>query len=246
MREGLIPRRLAGVGTLGLVLGLLLLVSGVVPAGATHPPQVCPSSEQGHPAWMKVDGSTGTIEGEWGRVTWSGNTVSWDINEGWTVDICVKTGGNQGLNVDKLTVIGPDSDSKTYEYEISHVSVRFSRTRASSTTSSSTTTTEGEVTATTEADETTTTTEAEDTTTTTEATTTTTTVAAEVLPTVATTSTTTVVVEAAQVTTTRAAVVAETLPFTGPGGGSLAGLGAALMTIGGLMLATVRLRKRWA
>ncbi|MGH9052610.1 MAG: hypothetical protein ACRDWX_06325 [Acidimicrobiia bacterium] len=36
MREGMIPRRLAGVGTLGLVLGLLLLVSGVVPAGATH------------------------------------------------------------------------------------------------------------------------------------------------------------------------------------------------------------------
>ncbi len=240
MREGMIPRRLAGVGTLGLVLGLLLLVSGVVPAGATHVAPIVQSgnpdcgdqglshftkfdsqelpSEGGPTVSQEKDGETVTVTGtEFGD---GGELLKFDWTATFDVDaVIVKGGPNANVylysgssDFSDQGLTAPINPATGEPYAVSHITFCFDTF-----------------------DETTTTTEVEDTTTTT--------AAVEVLPTVVTTSTTVVVVEAAQVTT---AAVAETLPFTGPAGGSLAGLGAGLVTMGGLMLATVRWRKRWA
>ncbi|MGH9052609.1 MAG: hypothetical protein ACRDWX_06320 [Acidimicrobiia bacterium] len=182
---------------------------------------------------------TGTEFGDGGELLEFDWTATFDVDA-----VIVKGGPNANVylysgssDFSDQGLTAPINPATGEPYAVSHITFCFDTFDEETTTTSDTTTT-------TEVEDTTTTTEVEDTTTTTEVEdTTTTTAAVEVLPTVVTTSTIVVVVEAAQVTT---AAVAETLPFTGPAGGSLAGLGAGLVTMGGLMLATVRWRKRWA
>jgi hypothetical protein len=150
------------------------------------------------------------------------------MNEGWSVEICVKAGddGVHVFTVTQDTVLGPFGEKQN---GISHASWDNASLTTTTTTEeeATTTTTEEETTTTTEAEVPTTTTEEETTTTVAE---TTTTIEDEVAGTVITAPTSTVADEVAGTQ-----VEAEELPFTGPETGWLVPA-AVLLLISGLMI----------
>jgi len=110
-------RILAGATT--VIVGLGLAVGGVTPAMATPPGSSLPAPEAGTPTgqttydqgglvcdsalinFEKPDeldspnlNSDGSYSADWGSLTWDADTktVSWDIADGWDVDVCVKGG----------------------------------------------------------------------------------------------------------------------------------------------------------
>jgi hypothetical protein len=110
-------RILAGATT--VIVGLGLAVGGVTPAMATPPSASLPSPESGTPTGQttyqqgglvcdssligftkpgELDSpnldSDGTYTATWGSLTWDADTrtVSWTVDDGWDVDVCVKGG----------------------------------------------------------------------------------------------------------------------------------------------------------
>ncbi|QOD93722.1 hypothetical protein [Chryseoglobus sp. 28M-23] len=110
-------RILAGATT--VIVGLGLAVGGVMPAMATPPSASLPSPESGTPTGQttyqqgglvcdssligftkpgELDSpnldSDGTYTATWGSLTWEADTrtVSWTVEDGWDVDVCVKGG----------------------------------------------------------------------------------------------------------------------------------------------------------
>ena len=110
-------RILAGATT--VIVGLGLAVGGVMPAMATPPSASLPSPESGTPTGQttyqqgglvcdssligftkpgELDSpnldSDGTYTATWGSLTWDADTrtVSWTVDDGWDVDVCVKGG----------------------------------------------------------------------------------------------------------------------------------------------------------
>lgn len=80
--------------------------------------------------WNKVDdidSGSGNAEGEWGALSWDGQTVEWDINDGWELELCVKSGSKAGEDFDdnkRLFITVQDDSSRTIGQDISHLSYR--------------------------------------------------------------------------------------------------------------------------
>jgi len=112
-----------------LVLALGISVSGTSAAVAATP-YIDPSHGAGttcnsigftKPAELdNINGGTGSATYAWGTISWSGNNVSWTINAGWSVDICVK-GGNVGPSQFSGQTAG---DSYTHSHGVSHLGYR--------------------------------------------------------------------------------------------------------------------------
>lgn len=91
----------------------------------------CPRTDD---EWTKVDGidggsgsRSGDETNDWGSLSWSGKKVEWDINDGWVVELCVKSGSDAGAGFDenyqlRITVEG--LGSRTIDQEISHLSYK--------------------------------------------------------------------------------------------------------------------------
>lgn len=210
----------------------LLLVFAGVPARA----QSTTCDDLGFPEGNKVESEDGTeISGPWGSAEWDGDedtTLDVTMNEGWTVEICVKAGssGAQTYTVSESQVIDVGQNG------ISHVSWRnateTTTTSSSSTTSStSTSTTSTTSTSTTTTSSTTTTigSQVEETSTTT--------IEDEVMGTTITTSTTSTTIEDEVLDT-------EVLPFTGLGGEGFGLFALAIVSTGILFLVAGRTIER--
>lgn len=84
----------------------------------------CPQDD----GWTKVDdidGGSGSVEDpDWGLLSWDTDTISWNVNEGWELELCVKSGSQAGDDFDEsgrlfLTVQGVGS--RLIDQEISHL-----------------------------------------------------------------------------------------------------------------------------
>lgn len=135
-------RFLAAVTAAALVLGMS--VGGAGAAFAATPTidpnhgagTTCNSIGYTKPAELdNLEAGTDSATFDWGTLSWDGNDVSWTINEGWTVDICVK-GGNVGPSqfFDQV-----DDDSYSHSHGISHLGYTASYTAPVATAAVSTT-----------------------------------------------------------------------------------------------------------
>ena len=69
-----------------VVLGLAL----VGPVGsASADSGLCDASN----GYTKIDTASGSLTNQpWGSMTWSGHSLSYTVNDGWTIKFCVKAG----------------------------------------------------------------------------------------------------------------------------------------------------------
>jgi hypothetical protein len=83
--------------------------------------QTCPDGVDG---WVKIDSSTGDAAGDWGSFEYSGDTLEYDINSGYTVQFCIKSGA-QTDGTQFYEIVGPEEDEITIAQDISHVAWRL-------------------------------------------------------------------------------------------------------------------------
>jgi hypothetical protein len=75
-----------------------------------------------------TDKSAGTWEAAWGTITWDGSSISWQLNEGYDVDLCVK-GSTLLAHVDTSAIpSGSYNFTAHVGHEISHVGFRVNTT----------------------------------------------------------------------------------------------------------------------
>lgn len=90
------------------------------PAGVTVGDGTCNGNGYEKPANLdNINGGTGSASFDWGTMSWSGSTVSWTVNAGWTVDLCVK-GGSVWDRVD-IDLAVYSGSSYTHPQSISHM-----------------------------------------------------------------------------------------------------------------------------
>ena len=109
----MLTRILAVLATLALSAGLA--VTTATPASAS---ETCNSAGYLKPA--ELDASSGDADFPWGSLTWSGKTLTYQIDPGWTVDLCLKASTevfpNDGMSgTGKITLT---------DHDISHVGYR--------------------------------------------------------------------------------------------------------------------------
>jgi hypothetical protein len=94
------------------------LVSG--PVTDTAPGNTCPDGVDG---WTKIDAVSGAGSGGFGSFDYSGNTLNYDINAGWTLEFCIK----YATSTDTWAITGAEAGSLTTgtQQAISHVSWRI-------------------------------------------------------------------------------------------------------------------------
>jgi hypothetical protein len=76
-------------------VGALLLSSGLLVA-ATAPAAVANSETCNRLGYTKIDRSSGSFSAAWGDIQWSGSTLRYDIDSGYAVDFCLKSGSKSG------------------------------------------------------------------------------------------------------------------------------------------------------
>ena len=92
---------------------------------------VCPNTGGG---WTKIDQNSGSASGAWGSFSYpKGNTITYNVNAGFTLEICIKSGekvGGTGTGPGSLmaTIEGPESGTisapQGLTQDISHTSFR--------------------------------------------------------------------------------------------------------------------------
>jgi hypothetical protein len=105
--------------------GPSLLITGPTDYGT----QTCPADD----GWTKKDAGSGNETGTWGSLVWSARELTVNVNSGFTVELCVKSGSKAGDSPDDktlgYTITGPEVNGKiTIAQDISHVSYRPSGT----------------------------------------------------------------------------------------------------------------------
>ncbi len=134
-------RRIAGLVTLGMLVGAIAVSSAPAAFGAAPN---CPDGYQ-----TKVDPPT-DVSASWGSATVGTGYVEFTVNSGYELDVCVKGGAN---GVTLATITGPDTQKvytplnpndqpagvSHYEYTVRQTTTTTTPTTSSSTTSSSTT-----------------------------------------------------------------------------------------------------------
>ena len=111
-----------------LVLIAMLVFSGVVMAAVTYIEGPIDGSGQGGTCpqddpWTKIDSETGSETGDWGSFSYSGNTLTYEVNQNYTLYLCIKYANTN----DGWVIEGYEAGSVTTqtEQEISHVSWYF-------------------------------------------------------------------------------------------------------------------------
>jgi hypothetical protein len=102
--------------------GPALTISAPVPAGS----KTCPNTGDG---WTKIDNGSGNTGAQaWGSLQYGGKTLTVNVNDGYTLTLCVKSGVrvNDG-NAVLYTIKGPEVNGAiTIAQDISHTSWRVS------------------------------------------------------------------------------------------------------------------------
>lgn len=83
-------KRIVAVLTAVLVASTFLAVDAV-PASANS--ETCNSI-----GYTKIDSSSGSEAFTWGSITWAGQSLSYDLEPGWSVDLCLKSGAHAGTS----------------------------------------------------------------------------------------------------------------------------------------------------
>ena len=109
-----------------LVLIAILVFSGVVMAAnfigetpGTGPGGICPQDDP----WTKIDAPAGSESGAWGSFSYSGNTLTYEVNQYYTLYLCIK----YATTNDGWVIEGYEAGSVTTQtnQNISHVSWYF-------------------------------------------------------------------------------------------------------------------------
>lgn len=107
----MLKRFLAVLTTAVLVLGLSLGATATASASANS--ETCNSI-----GYTKFDASSGSKTLGWGSLTWSGQSLNYVLGDGWSVDLCIKSGSQAGTTTYQ-DVTG--SGTLTISQEISHI-----------------------------------------------------------------------------------------------------------------------------
>ncbi len=102
---------------LGPSAGPAMVISGPVPTGT----KTCPADAP----WAKIDNSQGEASGDWGSFSYpKGPTITVNVNAGYTLLLCVKSGSQvNDANAILYTIKGPEAGGKiTIAQDISHTS----------------------------------------------------------------------------------------------------------------------------
>jgi hypothetical protein len=156
LRVGRLARRaitVTGAAALIAGLGLVAVAPGAV---ASDVSVAAPATTCDQLGYTKIDQESGDETLDFGTLTWDGTTLTYDINDGYAVDICLK-GGNQ----DPGQFLGlTGTDTLEWPQDISHIGYVVSTVPGTTTTTepgTTTTTTPGTTTTTTPGTTTTTT-----------------------------------------------------------------------------------------
>ena len=66
-------------------------------------PQTCPESN----GWTKIDAASGSESGNWGSFSYSGSSLTYSVNTGFTLEICIKSGVE--VQTQLVTIVGPEA-----------------------------------------------------------------------------------------------------------------------------------------
>jgi hypothetical protein len=129
MRTRFLAAATAAFLALGMSVGGAGAAFATPPAAPTVPAGVTITYDNGTPcnsvgytkpaSLDNINGGTGSATFDWGSLSWSGGTVSWTVNPGWTVDLCVKGGNTWPLaEIDLGVYVG---STYTHPQGISHL-----------------------------------------------------------------------------------------------------------------------------
>jgi hypothetical protein len=131
-----LSRALTVTGAAALIAGLGLVA--IAPGAIANPPENAETCDK--LGYTKIDEASGEETFDFGTLTWGGDTLTYDINDGYVVDICIKGGTEAPTEETGLT--GEGSIVRD-ENSISHIGYVFS---VPSTTTSTTPTDTGSTT----------------------------------------------------------------------------------------------------
>jgi hypothetical protein len=146
-----LSRALTVTGAAALIAGLGLVA--IAPGAIANPPENAETCDK--LGYTKIDQESGDQTFDFGTLTWGGDTLTYDINDGYVVDICIK--GGTEAPTEELGLTGEGSIVRD-ENSISHIGYVFSvpSTTTSTTPTDTGSTTPSETTSTTPATTTTT------------------------------------------------------------------------------------------
>src|SRR5690606_12908992 len=88
------------------------MVAPVIPVAnaASNPAKNCPLSDG---TWVKVDAGSGNASGVWGQIDWQGSEFNFSLSDGYTMDVCVKS-GSKAFDDTSPCIIDVDNDKVCY------------------------------------------------------------------------------------------------------------------------------------
>jgi hypothetical protein len=113
---------------LATAVALWVAALGLVLVGVTAPASAAATCPQTN-GWTKIDSSSGSPSGEWGSASWAnGDTaVSYTVNEGWTLQICIKASTETHYS-GSIQGYAQGSFDTGDKHAISHVSLKYTET----------------------------------------------------------------------------------------------------------------------
>ena len=114
--------------TIVVLIAMLSLVFSGVAMAATYIPGpiedsggggTCPQTDP----WTKIDAPSGSASGDWGLFTYGGNSLTYNVNQYYTLYLCIKYSNTN----DGWVIVGPEAGSVTTQtgQDIFHVSWYF-------------------------------------------------------------------------------------------------------------------------
>jgi hypothetical protein len=117
-------RTLTFISVFALMMSMLALPAAVADdLGTLQAAETCPDGVDG---WVKIDADTGSASGDWGEFSYTKEVLSYDVELGGELEICVKPGGKEVLYFGPLTGAGTLNIKADEGTDISHVSWRAS------------------------------------------------------------------------------------------------------------------------
>lgn len=114
--------------TIIILIAMLSLVFSGVAMAATYIPGPIEGSGGGGTCpqtypWTKIDAPSGSASGDWGSFTYGGNWLTYDVNQYYTLYLCIKYSDTN----DGWVIVGPEAGTVTTQtgQDISHVSWYF-------------------------------------------------------------------------------------------------------------------------
>lgn len=128
-------RRLGRLAAVLTTFALAFLFTGFAGSSASAAAESCDKL-----GYTKVDQASGSVSDKFGTIEWSGDTLTYDVESGYTIDVCIKSGSQVGT--EEYTGL-TGADSITIAQNISHIGYKFTATSTGGTTGGTTGTTGG-------------------------------------------------------------------------------------------------------